>query len=206
MTTPEKPVFPRFDLAQSAGLAARGPARAPDAQELAAAALVLDFLQDVGPLVAQARAAYRAALTCIGYNNKWGLVYDPLGYRAGGVMPQHSKALADRAEAQNVLQVLVPAERRAQRLYQQLRFQPDHADLPGLEEHLLSFAYQTPRALLFEPVTSRSKAQRWQDRAPHRHTWQTLTKAQADIARGILSRHTALFPWGPKFAAAHPNA
>lgn len=171
----------------------------PTADELALADRIARFLLDIGPTIDHTRAAYKAAVAGIAYNHKWGRVYDPLGYKDGGVMPQHSQVMAERAATQRVLQLLVPAQRLARRLVQQLRHQPGCADFAALEEHLLSHAYRLPREVLFYQEADRLLSHSM------RHKQMTLTLDQAVIARELLARFSDLFPWGAKFAAAYPN-
>jgi hypothetical protein len=171
----------------------------PTAEELGLAARIARFLQDLEPTVKQTRAAYANAIAGIAYNHKWGQVYDPLGYKAGGVLPRHSQVLAERAATQRMLQFLVPAQRLARRLIHQLQHQPGCANFAALEEHLLSHAYQLPREVLFYQHADRLLSRSM------RHKQLTLTLDQAVIARELLARFSDLFAWGPKFAAAYPN-
>lgn len=180
----------KVDLASS--LTPRTSAEKPDAAALAQADRLAEFLGDISASIAQHRAAHRQAVAEIAADKEQGTVRIP----GGALYPVHKQSRDARSESHNALRVLVPAQRMARRLVQQLRFQPGHADLPALEEHLLSHAFRIPRAALF-----------YQDRLltrTMRHTLLTLTAGQAAIATELLKRYTDLFPWGPKFADAYP--
>lgn len=182
-----KPVV--VDLASS--LTSRTSTEKPDAAALAQADRLVEFLGDIGVTIAQHRTFHRKAVVEIAADKEQGTVRIP-----GGVLyPVHKQSRDARAESHNALKVLVPAQRMARRLVQQLRFQPGHADLPALEEHVLSHAFRIPREALF-----------YQDRMltrTMRHTQLTFTAGQATIATELLKRYPDLFPWGPKFADAY---
>lgn len=182
-----KPVV--VDLASS--LTPRTSTEKPDAAALAQADRLAEFLADISATIAQHCAVHRQAVAEIAADKEQGTIRMP----GGALYPVHKQSREARAESHNALKVLVPAQRMARRLVQQLRFQPGHADLPALEEHLLSHAFRIPREALFyrDRLLTRTM----------RHTQLTFTMGQAAIATGLLKCYPDLFPWGPKFAEAY---